>query len=177
MARIEKNAGLEEKLNEVKQDVKEVKKVSTGRKPWFFCAMFLLLVAVVVLFMFTWTVAATGLVNIPVFTSLAYDAPQPLHTVTPGVPVETVLEEKIISTITQRLYEGGGDIVDQRIQATITEESLTASLRSIVEDSGVDWFGTSRLQVAIDPKVGVEVYCHHDRFRGDGVIWGNDRIH
>ncbi len=159
MARVEKNAGLESRLEDVKGEmVQEVRRRTRPRRPWLTCSLLLLVVLVGLGVWIAWMVAGTGLIHVPVFTSLAYEAPAPTRTVTPGVPVETVLSETFTSTLTRRLYEGGGALANTAVEASLTEASVTSSLRTFLEKAGMTWIDVSGVQIAVDPEVGMELF-------------------
>ncbi|MEK7620103.1 MAG: hypothetical protein AAB413_02610 [Patescibacteria group bacterium] len=159
MARVEKNAGIEQRLTDMKGEVVDEVKRSTRRsRPWLTCSLILLAVLVGVLVWGLWTVAATGLVRIPVFTDLAYEIPAPTRPVTSGVPAQTVMSEAFSSTLTRRLYEGGGTLSNRSISVSLEESSITASLRSFLEEGDLDWIDASGAQVVVDPEVGVEIF-------------------
>lgn len=159
MARVEKNAGIEQRLADMKGEVvDEVKRRTRRSRPWLTCSLILLVVLVGVCVWGLWTVAATGLVRVPVFTDLAYEIPEPTRPVTPGVPAETIMSEAFTSTLTRRLYEGGGTLSNRSISVEIEETSLTASWRSFLEEGDFDWIDASGAQVVVDPEVGVELF-------------------
>lgn len=159
MSRIEKNAGIEQQLHDIKGEVvDEVKKRTRRSRPWLTCSLILLAVLVGVCVWGLWSVAATGLVRIPIFTDLAYEIPVPTRPVTPGVPAETVMSEAFTSTLTRRLYEGGGTLSNRSMSVELEESSITASLRSFLEEGDFDWIDASGAQVVVDPSVGVEVF-------------------
>lgn len=159
MARVEKNAGIEQRLADMKGEVvDEVKRRTRRSRPWLTCSLILLMVLVGVCVWGLWTTAATGLVRVPVFTDLAYEIPVPTRPVTPGVPVETVMNEAFTSTLTRRLYEGGGTLTNRSISVQLEESSITASLRSFLEEGNFDWIDASGVQVVVDPDVGVELF-------------------
>lgn len=159
MSRIEKNAGIEQRLENMKGEVvDEVKRRTRRLHPWLTCSLILLVILVGVSVWGLWSVAATGLVRVPVFTDLAYEIPVPTRPVTPGVPIETVISEAFTSTLTRRLYEGGGTLSNRSISVQLKESSITASWRSFLEEGSFDWINASGAQVVIDPDVGVEVF-------------------
>lgn len=159
MARVEKNAPIEKQIGQVKEEVvREVKHRTRRHRPWLTCSLIILAIMMGVLVWVVWMIAATGLVRIPVFTSLAYEMPEPLREVKPGVPVEMVLEEQFTTTLTRRLYEGGGMLTNRTIETTITEESLTATLRTLLEESGIGWIDPLRSHVIIEPGQGVIIF-------------------
>lgn len=156
---MEKQAGIEKRLDEVKADMtSEIRRRTRRSRPWLTCSLILLAVFVGVCVWGLWTVAATGLVRVPVFTDLAYKVPTPTRPVTPGVAVETVMNEAFTSTLTRRLYEGGGTLSNRSIHVQLEESSITASLRSFLEEGNMDWIDASGAQVVVDPDVGVELF-------------------
>jgi hypothetical protein len=161
--RVEKHSVLEERLSDVKGDlVKEVRRRTHVSRPWLTCSMVMLVLFLVAALWGAWSVAATGLVRVPVFTALAYDTPVPYREVTPGVSVETYLNEVFTSTLTRRLYEGGGQLTNRSIEVRLSEASLTASVRTFLEESELSWIDASHAQVVIDPEVGAEVFVPFD---------------
>ncbi|PJE77260.1 hypothetical protein COV05_00205 [Candidatus Uhrbacteria bacterium CG10_big_fil_rev_8_21_14_0_10_48_16] len=159
MARIEKNASLEKQITDVKGDVvREVRRRTHKGHPWLIALLIFLVLVSGVFIWGAWVVAETGLASVPILSSRAYTIPEPTRVVTPGVPVETVLEEEFTSTLTQRLYEGRGELKDRTLEARISEASLTASLRSIMEESGVEWLDGSNIQAVIEPGLGIEFF-------------------
>lgn len=146
-------------MEEVKGEVvREVRRRTGKSRPWLTCSLVVLAMLVGLFVWAAWTVAATGLVRVPVFTSLAFEEPAPLRTVVPGVGVETVLQEAFQTTLTRRLYEGGGTLVDREIEVELDERSLTATLRTFLEEAGMEWIDASRVQIAVEPGVGVELF-------------------
>lgn len=159
MTRVEKNARIEQRFTDMKEEVvDEVKRRPRRLRPWLSCSLILFAVLVGFLVWGLWTTAATGLVRIPVFTDLAYEVAIPKRPVTPGVPAQTVMSEAFASTLTRRLYEGEGTLSDRSITVSLEEGSLTASLRSFFEEEDFDWMNVSGVQVVVDPEVGVEVF-------------------
>ncbi len=159
MARVEKNAELESRLNDVKGEVvREVRRRTRTSRPWLTCSLLLLAVVVGMGVWGAWVVASTGLVHVPGFTSLAYEVPVPIRDVSPGVPVETVLNEVFTSTLTRRLYEGGGTLANRSVDVQIQESSLTASLRTLLEAAGLEWIDSSDAQILVEPGVGIELF-------------------
>ncbi|MBI4592032.1 hypothetical protein HY733_01125 [Candidatus Uhrbacteria bacterium] len=159
MARVEKQSALEDRLKEVKGDVvMEVRRWTRVRRPWLTCSLVVLVLFLGLCVWAAWGVAATGLIRVPLFTTLAFELPQPTRPVTPGVPAQTVFQETFTSTLTRRLYEGSGILEDRSIELLLSEGSLTASLRSFLEDAGLTWIETSGAQVVVDQEVGVELF-------------------
>lgn len=158
MTRIEKNATMTQSLKEMKGDVDEVKRRTRRSRPWLTCSLALLALLVAVGLWVGWIVASTGLVRVPLFTSLAYEIPTPTRPVTPGVPAEVILQETFTNTLTRALYEGGGTLTNRSITIELEETSMTASLRSLLEESDLTWLDSSQTQVVVEPEVGVEVF-------------------
>ena len=161
MSRVEKQASLETQIQEVKKDVvQEVKRRKKFRKPWFACSLIFLVIILIGISYLAWMVASTGLVSIPFFTSFAYTQPFPLREVTPGVPVETVLREHVVSSVAKRFREGGRllPVSNQTMEVVLSEASLTASIRSKLEESPLEGLEVSALQVNLEPNTGVEIF-------------------
>jgi hypothetical protein len=161
MSRIEKQAALEKQIQEVKEQVIQKKEPGTkSRKPWFTCLIILLVIFLLGASCLAWVVASTGLVSIPVFTNFAYAKPMPLREVAPGVPVETLLREQIAASLVQRFREGGRLLPSpkQTLEVSVPEDSLTATLRSKLEETPLEGLDISALQVTLEPDSGVEVF-------------------
>ncbi|MBI4714193.1 hypothetical protein HY771_03350 [Candidatus Uhrbacteria bacterium] len=145
MTRIEKGSEVKEELQQMKGEV--IKEISSTKKrhPFRNCTILIFIVIVGLLFAAVWAVASTGLVEVPVFSKFAFDKPEPERLVNPGVPIEKVLEEQVLS----KLKTGS---VNETISLTLTEESLTASLRSILESSadGLIDAGLSQVSISSD---------------------------
>jgi hypothetical protein len=67
-------------------------------------------------------------------------------------------EETLMSELTARLQSGNGEIQNRAVALTLSEESFTASLRSLLEESGMAILDASGAQVVIDSKAGVELF-------------------
>ena len=158
MVRIDKQAEIEKRLGEVKDEVSTEMRRRSRRRPWLTCSLLALCALVAACVWIAWTVAATGLLHVPVFTSLAYEPPAPIREVTPGVPVATVLRETFTSTLTRRLYQGGGNLIDRSIEVHVSEASLTASLRTFLEEANFEWIDVSQAQIVVEPEAGMEVF-------------------
>ena len=161
MSRIEKQASLEKQIQDVKENVvQKMKHQSKPRKHWFTCLMILFVLFLIGISYLAWTVASTGLVSIPVFTRFAYTQPVPLREVTPGVPVESVLREHIATSFVQRFRESGRLLPssNQTLEVSVSEASLTATLRTKLEESPLEGLEISALQVILEPDTGVQVF-------------------
>ena len=160
MARIEKNASVEKQIQEVKGDViKEVKQRNRQRRPWITCSLIALFLIASFFIWIGWLIAATGLVDVPVFTRFAYQQPIPIHEVEAGTTVEAMVQERFATILTDRLYEGGGTIDDRTIELLIPDGSLTTSTRNLLEETNVPMIDAASLQVAVDSEVGIEIFA------------------
>ncbi|MBI5370068.1 hypothetical protein HZA85_02695 [Candidatus Uhrbacteria bacterium] len=154
MSRIEKGQDSKEGMQQLKGEViKEIRSQNRGR-PWITCSLLFLVIIFGLLSAGAWAVAATGLVNVPGFTSWAYHPPVPERTVLPGVPMERVVDERVKSLIAQRLQDGQGKLSQTAISLEISEQSLTASLRSALGKQMDDTLDSATAQVRIDPDTG-----------------------
>lgn len=159
MTRIEKNTPVTKQLEEMKGSViREVRDHNKKKRPALTCSLVVLFFIVCFFVWIGWVTAATGLVKVPLLSQLAYDAPQPIRYVEPGTPVEVLVEETFMSELTARLQSGNGTLEDRSISLTISEESLTATLRSLIEKSGMTFFDTANAQVVLDAQRGVELF-------------------
>ncbi|NQV90474.1 hypothetical protein HQ487_03655 [Candidatus Uhrbacteria bacterium] len=163
MARVEKNAALEKQVSDVKGDV--VAEVRRRRNPSSIgmkIGLLLLTIFLSLLLFGAWNIAKMGIVVVPVLSKYAYEVPYPTRVVEPGVSAETILQETFTTTLTRRLYEGGGVLNDRSIQVALTEASLTTSLRSWIEGHSTGMIDVSRAQAVIDPVVGIEIFTPLD---------------
>ncbi len=159
MSRIEKSAEIKEQISQVKGDVlKEVKRQSRKRTPLRSCftiAVFLFLSFAL------WMgsmVAATGLVRVPVLSQFAYNQPQPIHEVELGVTAEVFLEEALARALAEKMRAGNLGALDRSISLALPDSAMTTSLRLLVADMEVPLLDLRRLQIAIDPSVGIEIF-------------------
>ncbi len=154
MSRIEKDSDTKEELQQLRGEV--IKEIGSQRKksPWLACSLLFVLLIVGGIGAAAWAIAATGLVTVPGFSQAAYEEPTPVRVVKPGVPIETIIQEEVTSTLATRLQAGGGTLKDASISLTLSEQSLTASLRNLLENSGDRTIDPSRTQLAVDPEQG-----------------------
>lgn len=154
MSRIEKGSNTTEELQELKGEVIKEIKSQRKSKPWCACSLVLLLCIIGILTSIVWGVAATGLVTVPGFIKFAYQKPEPERLVTSGVPIETVINQQVQTTLTQRLQAGGGKLEDASVTFALDEKSLTASLRSVLEESGDTMLDPALAQVMVTQEKG-----------------------
>ena len=94
----------------------------------FSCGLIALLVGVFVLLWIGWVVAASGLVRIPVLSSVAFQEPKPVRVVEPSnVTPEAWLESRIVTEFTRRIRSG--DLHNRRVTLTVPEGVLTMLVR------------------------------------------------
>lgn len=154
MSRIEKGLDTKEELKQMKGEViKEISSQNRG-KPWCACSLIFLFVILGIISAVIWGVSATGLVSVPGFSQFAYHEPSPERVVSPGVPMETLIDQQVKTTLTQRLQAGGGKLSDTSVTFSIDERSLTASLRSVLEQSGDQTIESTLAQVTVSPEKG-----------------------
>ncbi len=154
MSRIEKGSETKEGLQQMKTEV--IKEISSQRKgkPWCACSLIFLVIIFGVLTGVVWAVAATGLTTVPGFTKFAYQTPEPERLVPPGVPTETIIDQQVQTTLTQRLQTGGGKLDDTSVTFSLDEKSLTASLRTLLEESGDTTIDSSGAQIIVSKEKG-----------------------
>lgn len=156
MARVEKNEPLETQIEQAKTEMIQTVR-ATGRRGRFAlgCGLLFLLLVLGLAAFVAWELSATGLVRVPGFGA-AYRVPAPLHAVTPGVPLETRVQADLTRLIQERA--ASGSLANQRVELRLPEDAFTSSLRSLLENSGVQTFDTSRVQVAIGAGDRVELF-------------------
>jgi hypothetical protein len=124
-------------------------------------SIFFLFVAGLMLW-FLWIIAATGLVQLPIFSDFAYEKPEPVHVVTAGVPVETYVHSFVTKEVVERVQAGRGALSDTSLVLTIPDNALTASARSFSEQTSGLMFDMQSAQVAVDPTIGFEIFLPVD---------------
>ncbi len=141
MSRIEKNQPVMEEMKEMKGEIMGA--VKTGRRHgWKFWVSLVALVTLVALVSWSlWTLAATGLVSVPVLSRWAYDVPVPTRVVGEGVPFETVVQQQALSS-----------------SLSISEATLTTELRDALETSGQSFLDPDGAQVAVLGDSGIELF-------------------
>ncbi|MBM5789995.1 hypothetical protein FJZ23_02845 [Candidatus Parcubacteria bacterium] len=158
MSRIQKGTDTTAELQQIKGEViKEIGAQNKGR-PWLACFLVLLGFLIALGGTLAWAMAATGLVAIPGFSQFAYREPVPERVVLPGVPMETALDEQVTSALATRLQEGGGTLKDRAVVLSLDERSLTASLRTLLENSQNTTLDPASAQASIDPNAGITLF-------------------
>lgn len=95
----------------------------------FSCAVVFALALIFVFFWFVWSLAATGLVEVPIMTALAFDKPAPDHVVKPSlVSPEDWLQNQVLSQATNRVL--AGKPIDGDLSLVVPESVMTSMLRA-----------------------------------------------
>lgn len=150
MTRVEKDIQATGEIKQMKEDViKEVRKSNRTTGSKMTCSIIVLFLVVVAVFIALWIVASTGLVSIPLFSRVAYKPLEPTRVVFAGTPVDVIANETFQTTIARKLEEGGGDLLDKNVSLKIREESLTATIKSAFEESGLTFIDGTNAQVVI----------------------------
>lgn len=160
MARVEKNEAVSKEVAAMKDEMVQTVKMSGNRKSKFAlgCLIIFVLAVLAVLGLGAWTLAATGLVRVPVVSSWAYEVPAPAHAVEPGLPLDTKINDDLTAEINRRLIAGGGQIKNRTISLDLPEESFTALFKSLIEQSGVEEISSKGAQIAVLPGQGLELF-------------------
>lgn len=156
MARIEKNQPMAEEMSQMKGDILDAVRTGKKRRPLLrSCAVLLVVLFLALGGFVAWTLAATGLVVVPVLSSWAYQAPAPLRTVVPGLSLEAFLKSGS--------FDGNA--------SDIPETTLTALVQDTLSTDGQTWFDEHKSQVArMDGGNGVELYLPlRDNAQGSAV--------
>lgn len=142
MSRIEKNQPVMEEMEEMKGQIMGAVNQKSRRGRWYhYVALAVGLAFLALAAWGVWTLAATGLVKVPVVSGWAYQAPAPTRVVAEGVPFETVVQQQILSS-----------------SLSIPETTLTTELRDSLETSGQTFADPDGAQVAVFADSGVELF-------------------
>jgi len=148
VARVEKGNPTKEDFDSMKKDVvREVKKRSKRRHPVITCGIIALVFLLAIMLWALWSLAATGLFNIPIFTSLAYSVPEPTREVSIGAPLETHFETQLSKGFSSK-----------SISLSLPEDAFTATLRTVIEQSAKEQFDVDSVQIAVLEDEGLEVF-------------------
>lgn len=143
------------------EELEAFRKRKTKQRSWLkTCSLFLLFGVIGVIIWILWMLAATGLVQIPVFSSIAYERPEPIREVTAGVPVQVSVQDQVQTSLRDQLYNSvrQGTSFDSVLSVSLTEESLTSSFRSYMEQTGLPWIDSSHVQMVVDEQEGIQVF-------------------
>ncbi len=149
MSRIEKGKGLKEELEQMRGEMKKEIATTKTKKHFLSCSAIFFFAIFLLFGWATWMVASTGLIDVPLVSALSYHKPEPDHLVTPGVPVEAVVAEKIQTALAQQT---------RVFSFSLTESTLTASLRSFMEREKQDMIDASLAQVSISQGNGLTFF-------------------
>ena len=141
--------------DEVVEELYDKKKKTHGR---FSCLGLFVIVFVFVIGFFAWQVAATGLVTIPVVSSLAFSEPKPVRFVTAGVTVEQLSETYFKTTLIKRLQAGSGSLMDRSVVLELPESSLTATLQNQLKKFAVKEIDVTHAQIVVMPNQELELF-------------------
>jgi len=140
MSRIEKGKDVKTELAQLKGEM--IKEIGSKRPKnrLASCSLILFLIIFGLLGFAVWSFAATGLVHVPIVSGFAYHKPEPLRLVTPGVRMETIVEEQIKTSLARG---------EQTLSVRLPEESLTSTLRTILETGKSELIESANAQVTI----------------------------
>lgn len=149
MSRVEKGASTKDEIQQMKGEV--IKEIGASRRgrPILTCSLILFLCVAGIVGVVIWGLALSGMVQVPVVSAVVYSTPMPDHVVVAGVPVETVVDTQIKTTVTSQLQQGATQIDSFPVVVPLTEESVTASLRQLLSQTGDVTFDLARTQVEI----------------------------
>ena len=158
MSRIEKNTPIKKEIDNLKKDLSQQMKPDKKKSNFFLtCGLIAFFVFVVVIGLITWSLAATGLVSVPIFSSFAYNVPSPTYVVEAGPSLEVHLQNQI-ATKTVEAMQTGGDMLNGSMSITLPETGFTTSLRSVIEESAEGQIDSENAQIAILEGQGLEVF-------------------
>lgn len=159
MSRVEKDDQTQELKKPAKKEM--ANEIRRNRKKFHsFFSCFFLVIFVVCVFggWITWSVALTGLLDIPIVSPLAFKSVKPVRLVLPDTPVEELIPNTIKTAIINRYQIGANVLGDRNIRLVLPERSLTASLQTLVKNSGLDFLDRLGSQIAIIPEKKIEIF-------------------
>ena len=158
--RVSKNQEIKEVQNELKKTKKqlsaEIKRETKKGHPILTCLIIIIVFVLVAGGWISSTVARTGLVEVPVFTSLFYEQPAPLREVVATVPIEETLSDQITETINDRIAAIGGTEIDRSFSFSFAEEALSATVLGLLSEDG--FLENKDAQVVVEKSLGIEVF-------------------
>lgn len=105
-----------------------------------------------------WVVAATGLVTVPVISSLAYRPVQPMHQVKAGVSVAQTVQSTLPTLITKKYQATGGRQTVFDVSIQIPESALTRTIQDGLEKNAIEIIDTKGTQIAVGEGQMLELY-------------------
>lgn len=159
MTRIEKQEDVKEEIAKMKEEmVREMQRTTRKHRPFITCSLIVIGLFLTAAIWVAWIVAGTGLVHVPMFTSFAYEKPEPTRIVEAGVPLQELIGTELQTVLAERLQAGDGELLDKTVQLEAPEGSLTATLRSGLEELGISYVDTAHSQVTVHQDAGFEMY-------------------
>ena len=139
--------------NEVIQDLTKKRPRRRGS-----CLTIIAVFFVLVVVGLGWMIASTGLLRVPILSSIAFRTPVPTRHVSPGLPAEKFAASYFASTVAKRLQEGGGEFIDRTITLQVPESSLTATLQNALRGSSASFLDVNSAQIVVLPNEELELF-------------------
>ena len=159
--RVNKNQEIQEVKQELKKTKKqlsaEIKRETKKGHPVLTCLIVLVLAVVLVVGWAGSVVAKTGLVEVPVLTSMFYSVPEPVREVVPSQTFEEAMSDQLTELINERIQDIGGADIDRSLSLDLEEDVLTASLQVLLANQD-KYFETTEIQLAVVAPDQVELF-------------------
>lgn len=130
---------------------------SFRKKIWIFLTIFLVILLAVFLRL-AWIVAATGFVQVPVFSSYAYEELKPSREVSGTIDFQSYLSEALNTLVTNRLQSGRGALQDRSVSLLLPEEILTKGLQQALKEKEVPYVQAEKSQMVIEENGFIELF-------------------
>ncbi len=128
------------KGNKEEEELKIKKPVNEDRRKLKCCCLGCLIIIIVSLFLISYSVSASGLVNVPLLSPIFFgDGPEPTREVEPESNAENVIEQRIAKSII-----GGSNrlaLTEEELTGLITEENVLEEGNIMIEDNQLEIFG------------------------------------
>ncbi|MFH1405022.1 MAG: hypothetical protein ABIH21_02905 [Patescibacteria group bacterium] len=135
-----------------------VKKSKKKKKASIGCFVIFLIIIILIFGFSAWTLAASGMVNVPGFSSLAFKSPEPTRIVVPG----TLLEKEIEAAVNANLFS-------KKVSIDLSEESITASLQKGLKDFEQDFIISENAQIVVTNE-GLELFLPIANSKQDSAV-------
>ena len=124
----------------------------------FSCCGILFIAFILFVGFIVWEIAATGLVNVPVVSSMAFSESVPVRVVKAGIPAEQLSESEFKKVLIGRVQAGGGTLFDRSITLGLPESSLTATLQNTLKQYPNTNIDASHAQIVVLPNQELELF-------------------
>lgn len=151
---------MQQELKKTKADLSaEIKRDTKNGHPILTCLVVGIVIILLIAGAVAYSVSRTGLVRVPVFTDMFFEAPQPSRVIAEeSETVEDYVTQELANLISERAMAAGGPNFDRFVSIDITEAAFTATLRQAIERDEAGYFIVERSQNVFSEELGQEIY-------------------